>query len=79
MTKTTAATTRQCRRGGVASVMTSRTLTTTSGALAQNPVERTWSRVDMLACTRAVQLSCLRRSHQVCWSFYEHSKYRCGV
>ena len=32
VTSITAATTRQCRRGGVASVMTSRTLTTTSGA-----------------------------------------------
>ena len=37
VTKTTAATTRQCRRGGEASVMTSRTLTITSGALATAP------------------------------------------
>ena len=64
-TKTTGATTGQCRRGGVDSAITGRTLTTTCGALAQSPRKRTCWLVKMSACTRDVPLTFRLFNHQV--------------
>ena len=65
LTTTTALTTGQGRRGGVASVTTSRTLTTTTGAWELLQGDRTWSCVGMSACTREVPLNSRLLSRRV--------------